>query len=64
MADPSPDEPRPQAARHAVGADLSTLSRDEIDAAIAALEAEIGRLRAARAAKDESRRAAESFFAP
>jgi len=47
---------------HTLGEDLSRLSLDEIDARVAALEAEIARLREAHAAKAASRDAAASFF--
>jgi len=47
---------------HTIGEDLSRLSLDEIEARVAALEAEIARLREAHAAKAASRNAAASFF--
>ncbi|MFK8250305.1 DUF1192 family protein [Ancylobacter terrae] len=53
---------RPARAAHEVGGDLSTLSETEIEERIAALEAEIVRLRAALAAKRASRVAADAFF--
>ena len=62
MADPFRDEPAPRPPAPEIGGDLSTLSLDEIDARVAALEAEIVRLREARDAKEASRRAADSFF--
>ena len=47
---------------HQVGQDLSTLSIEEIDERIALLEREIGRLREARAGKEDSLAAASAFF--
>ena len=64
MADPFRDEPAPKPSAYEIGGDLSALSLDEIDARVALLEAEIVRLREARAAKEASRRAADSFFLP
>jgi len=45
-----------------VGSDISALSEAEIEEHIAALEAEIERLRTALAAKQASRAAADAFF--
>ena len=56
------DTPRPKPTAHEIGQDLSTLSVSEIDERIRLLEAEIGRLRDARAAKEASREAASLFF--
>lgn len=55
------DRPKPRSA-HEIGSDLSLLSVEELTARIAVLKAEIERLEAARAAKDDSRNAAEKFF--
>lgn len=63
--DPFGEElPRPRPDTHMIGQDLSTLSIEEIDDRIAALEGEIGRLRTARAKKEDSRSAADAFFKP
>lgn len=57
------DEDRPsRPAGHEIGADLSLLSVDEIDARIALLKQEIDRLMREKAAKTSSRGAAESLF--
>ncbi len=58
---PENDRPRPKPA-YKVGQDLSALSIAEIDQRVALLEAEIARLKEARAKKDASRSAADSFF--
>lgn len=55
-------EPRVQPAGHEMGQDLSTLSLHELDERIALLEREIGRLREARAVKEDSRAAASAVF--
>jgi uncharacterized small protein (DUF1192 family) len=55
-------EPRLKPAGHEMGQDLSTLSLHELDERIAVLEREIGRLREARAAKEDSRAAASAIF--
>jgi uncharacterized small protein (DUF1192 family) len=61
--DPFADEPPlRKPIGHEVGQDLSILSIDEIDERIALLEREIGRLREARARKEDSRAAASAFF--
>ena len=61
--DPFADEkPLLKPTGHEVGQDLSMLSIDELDERIALLEREIGRLKEARARKEESRAAASAFF--
>ena len=61
--DPFAEElPLRSAFGHEVGQDLSTLSIEEIDERIALLEREIGRLREARARKEDSLAAASAFF--
>jgi len=47
---------------HEIGADLSTLSVDELKARIALLNGEIARIEAAVASKSSSRSSAESLF--
>ncbi|MGV8853220.1 MAG: DUF1192 domain-containing protein [Devosia sp.] len=47
---------------HEVGMMLDTMSVEELTHRIGLLEAEIGRLRAAIAARDQTRQAAESVF--
>jgi uncharacterized small protein (DUF1192 family) len=47
---------------HEIGEELSKLSIDELEERIEILEREIGRLRDARARKEESRAAASAFF--
>jgi uncharacterized small protein (DUF1192 family) len=47
---------------HEIGENLDALSVDDLDERVALLQAEIERLRAARAAKDASRTAASAFF--
>lgn len=56
--------PRPPGAEagHQLGQDLSTLSEVELEERIAALQAEIERLRSALAVKRSSRAAADAFF--
>jgi uncharacterized small protein (DUF1192 family) len=56
------DPPRSKPAIHEIGQDLSTLSLHELDERVEALRAEIERLEAAKAAKSDSRRAAEQAF--
>lgn len=56
------DPPGERPAPHRLGEDLATLSIDELEARIALLDAEIGRLRQAIEAKTASRHAASSFF--
>ncbi|MBX9908840.1 MAG: DUF1192 domain-containing protein [Beijerinckiaceae bacterium] len=58
---PEDDRPKPRPV-HEIGQDLSMLSLGEIDERVAALQAEIERLMAARAKKDASRSAADAFF--
>ena len=48
--------------RHEVGADLSAVSVDELDARIALLRSEIERLESEKARKLASRDAAAAFF--
>ena len=60
--DPLDDRPAPKKAVHEIGQDLSSLSLEEIDECVAALEAEIARLRQARVAKEASAVAASAFF--
>jgi uncharacterized small protein (DUF1192 family) len=55
------DRPRPKPA-HEIGQELSLLSVHELDERMAALQAEIERLQAAKEAKEASRQAADSFF--
>ncbi|KAA2241229.1 DUF1192 domain-containing protein [Salinarimonas soli] len=55
------DRPRPKLA-HEIGQELSLLSVHELDERMAALQAEIERLQAAKEAKEASRQAADSFF--
>lgn len=62
MIDPFADEKQRPRTSHEIGQDLSLLSVDELDERIAALQAEIARLEAARHAKEASRRAADAFF--
>lgn len=56
------EPPRKKPTAHEIGQDLSLISVGELDERIAALEAEIARLKADRAAKVASRSAAESVF--
>lgn len=56
------DRPAPPPAGLSVGADISALSVDEIEARIAQLKAEIARLEASLAAKRASRAAAAAVF--
>ncbi|MCP8940168.1 DUF1192 domain-containing protein [Alsobacter sp. SYSU M60028] len=63
MADPFTEElPRPKPAMHEIGQDLSMLSVDELAERAEMLRAEIARIETAKAAKLDSRRAAEGFF--
>jgi uncharacterized small protein (DUF1192 family) len=55
------DKPRPKIT-HELGQDLSLLSVDDIEARIAALAAEIERLKADATKKRASRDAANAFF--
>jgi len=57
------DDDRPvKKVSHEIGADLSTLSVDELNARIALLREEIGRIEAEVASKSSSRSSAESLF--
>jgi uncharacterized small protein (DUF1192 family) len=57
------DEDKPaRKTAHEIGQDLSMLSVDELMARIELLKSEIARLDAARAAKGQSRLAADSLF--
>ncbi len=57
------DEDKPKKKTpHEIGQDLSLLSVFELRERIAALEAEIERLKAAAAAKDTARSAADAIF--
>jgi uncharacterized small protein (DUF1192 family) len=58
------DEERPKtsSSTHQIGQDLSLLAITEIDERIAMLEAEIERLRVARAAKVKTQAAADLLF--
>lgn len=57
------DDDRPQKKiAHEIGADLSTLSVDELRARVELLRAEIVRLEAEAASKTSTRSAAESLF--
>ena len=51
-----------KAAPHVVGENVDALSVDELDVRIAALHAEIERLRLARTAREATRLAAEQAF--
>jgi uncharacterized small protein (DUF1192 family) len=55
------DRPKKPAA-HEIGADLSLLSVDELEARVALLKAEIVRLEAEAARKASGRKAAEGLF--
>jgi uncharacterized small protein (DUF1192 family) len=57
------DEDKPiKKVTHEIGADLSALSADELNARIALLREEIGRIETEVAAKSSSRNTAESLF--
>lgn len=56
------EEDRKRPKSHDVGMVLDALSVEELEARIALLDEEIARLRAAIAAKGDSRRAAEAAF--
>ncbi|MBV1704513.1 MAG: DUF1192 domain-containing protein [Hyphomicrobiales bacterium] len=64
MAREDDDDPfRPKAPpAHVLGEPIDTLSVGDLDVRIAAMEAEIARLKAARAARESSKRAADAFF--
>lgn len=55
------DRPRPKVT-HQLGQDLSLLSLDDLNERVAALEAEIARLKVEAAKKRASKDAAASFF--
>ena len=57
------DEEKPvRKLSHEIGADISTLSADELTARIGLLKGEIGRLEAEISAKSSSRDVAENLF--
>jgi uncharacterized small protein (DUF1192 family) len=56
------EDARPIARAHAIGEDLSSLSIEDLQARIGALQAEIARLEAAIAAKSAHRDAAAKLF--
>ncbi|MEK1896408.1 MAG: DUF1192 domain-containing protein [Rhizobium sp.] len=57
------DDDRPQKkVAHEIGADLTTLSLDELRARVELLKAEIVRIEAEAASKTSTRSAAESLF--
>lgn len=56
------DLPKPKANPHEIGQDLSMLSVFELDERIGLLKVELSRLEVARAAKEASKSAADSFF--
>ncbi|MCM2400868.1 DUF1192 domain-containing protein [Rhizobium sp. S153] len=59
------DEQRPKkSVTHEIGIDLSSISAEELRARIAVLREEIARIEAEIARKDDSKRAADSFFRP
>lgn len=55
------DRPRPRPSQE-IGQDLSLMSVHELDERIETLKAEIERLETAKAAKEASKKAADSFF--
>jgi uncharacterized small protein (DUF1192 family) len=61
MASEDDDRPRKKTS-HEIGADLSLLSVDELEARITLLQSEIERLTASIAAKLATRSAADKFF--
>ena len=62
MSNPFADDlPRPKP-KHEIGQDLSRLSLFELDERVAQLQEEIERLKQARAAKEKSKSAADTFF--
>ena len=62
MSNPFADDlPRPKP-KHEMGQDLSALSLFELDERVQQLEGEILRLKEARAAKEKSKSAADTFF--
>ncbi|MES2750933.1 MAG: DUF1192 domain-containing protein [Pseudomonadota bacterium] len=61
MAADDDDKPRPKIT-HVLGQDLSLLSVEDIEGRVAALAAEIERLKADAAKKRASRDAANAFF--
>lgn len=59
------DDERPKkSVSHEVGSDLSSISAEELRARIAILREEITRIETEIARKDDSKRAADSFFRP
>lgn len=59
------DEERPKkSVTHEIGSDLSSISAEELRVRIAVLREEIARIEAEIARKDDSKRAADSFFRP
>lgn len=59
------DEERPKkSVSHEIGSDLSAISADELRTRIALLREEIARIEAEITRKDDSKRAADSFFRP
>lgn len=56
------EKPRPKAATDVLGADLSALSIPELEARVAALQAEIERTQAEAAKKHATANAAAAFF--
>jgi len=59
--DPDDELPR-KAGGYGIGGDLSTLSVQELEALITALEAEIARIKEILKQKESTRVAADSFF--
>lgn len=60
--DPFAAPTRKPPTHHDIGQTLDALSLEELDERIALLEAELGRLREAHRAKQDSKRAADAFF--
>ena len=56
------NEPKTPATAHVLGEELYTLSVEDLDERIAALQAEIARLEAEKQSKKSSRDAAHAFF--
>ncbi|MDE2579716.1 MAG: DUF1192 domain-containing protein [Hyphomicrobiales bacterium] len=61
-AEDDPFAPPKKKPAHEIGQNLDALSEHELDEIIALLRGEIERLQQARAAKADSRRAADAFF--